>query len=146
MNDCCVVDQKRKKCVDIGFDDSACTDVSKCCVGISENGRHNKCLAKARECRKLGNAWDPIGPLKPLNFDYLYTQAPGYATTGSFVEHFDGGFLNQLFDVNCIAKNAACSFVIALIARVILGSQITIKKLIVLTILIAIIKCCMNKL
>jgi len=149
-SDCCVADHKRKKCVDIGFDDSHCENLAKCCVGIHNFGKHNKCLSAVRECRKLGNAWDPIAPLHPLPFDYLYTQAPGYATTGNFVENFNGGgltdFFNELFDVPCIVKNASCSLVIALVAKAIIGSKITVSQLVVLTLVIALVKCCIAKL
>ena len=147
---CCVEDQRNKKCVDIGFDDSKCSDIAKCCVGIQNFGKHNKGLSAARKCRKLGNAWDPIAPLKPLPFDYLYTQAPGYATTGNFVEHFDGGalgnLLTEIFDTRCVFKNASCSLVIALVAKGIIGSKVTIMQLVLLTFVIALVKCCIAKL
>lgn len=149
-SDCCVVDHKRKKCVDIGFDDSGCTDLAKCCVGVHNFGLHNKCTSAVRECRKLGNAWDPIAPLQPLPFDYMYTQSPGYATTGNFVEHFSGGplvdFLNEMFDLKCVVKNFSCSLVIALVAKSILGTKVTITQLVFLTFVIALVKCCLAKL
>ena len=149
-SDCCVVDHKRKKCVDIGFDDSGCVCQAKSCVGISNVGLHNKCTSAARKCRKLGNAWDPIAPLHPLPFDYLYTQAPGYATTGNFVEHFNGGgvadFLNELFDVGCVVKNFSCSLVIALVAKSIIGTKVSFSQLLFLTFTIALVKCCIARL
>lgn len=149
-SNCCVTDNKNKQCVDIGFDDSHCADIAKCCVNIDNYGQHNKCLSAARKCRKLGNAFDPIGPLTPLPFDYLYTQAPGYATTGNFVEHFDGGalgdLLNELFDTKCVIKNASCSLIIALIAKAIIGTKVTIPQLVLLTLVIALVKCCIAKL
>lgn len=143
---CCVIDQKRKKCVDIGFDDSHCVDLAKCCVGIHNFGLHNKCLSKVRECRKLGNALDPIGPLKPLPMEYIYTETPGYSTTGSLVEGFDGGVLGDLFDINCIMKNAMCSFIIALVAKAVFEQNVTVTRLLVLTIVISVIKCCAARL
>jgi len=150
MSDCCVMDHQRKKCVDIDFDDSNCICQAKTCVGISNAGFHNKCLDATRKCRKLGNAWDPIAPLRPLAFDYLYTQAPGYATTGNFVEHFGNGgiadFLNELFDINCIVKNFSCSLIIAIVAKSILGSDVTFVKLTFLTLAISLIRCCIGKL
>lgn len=146
---CCVIDHKRKKCVDIDYDDSHCANLAKCCVGIHNYGQHNKCLAKVRECRKLGNAWDPIGPMRPLPLEYIYTETPGYATTGALVEGFDGGMLNdlldQIFDVNCVMKNAVCSFVIALVAKAVFEQKITTTRLLVLTIAISIVKCCASK-
>ena len=91
---CCVVDHNRKKCVDIGFDDSGCSKLANCCVGLHGSGAQNKCLSRLRECRKLGNAWDPIGPMKPLPMDFIYNELPGYTTTGSLVEGFHGGMLD----------------------------------------------------
>lgn len=147
---CCVADHKRKSCVDIDFDDSKCVDMAKCCVGIHNAGLHNKCMAKVRECRKLGNAWDPIGPMRPLPMEYIYTEKPGYATTGALVEGFDGGMisdlLNQLFDVNCVLKNALCSFIIALVAKAVLEQNVTMTRLLVLTLAISVVKCCAAKL
>lgn len=149
-SDCCVMDNKRKKCVDIDFDDSGCICQAKTCVGISNVGLHNKCTSATRKCRKLGNAWDPIAPLRPLPFDYLYTQSPGYATTGNFVEHFGNGgiadFLNELFDLRCVLKNFSCSLIIALVAKSILQSDITIAKLMILTFSIALVRCCIARL
>lgn len=149
-SDCCVVDHKRKKCVDIDFDDSHCVCQAKSCVGIHNFGMHNKCTSAVRECRKLGNAWDPIAPLRPLPFDYLYTQAPGYSTTGNFVEHFDGGgavdFLNELLDFKCVVKNFACSLVIALVAKSVLGTKVSVTQLALLTFTISLVKCCIAKL
>jgi hypothetical protein len=146
MDNCCVVDHKRKKCVDIGFDDSHCTCLSKSCVGIHNFGLHNKCTSAVRKCRKLGNAWDPIAPLHPLPHDYLYTETPGYATTGNFIEHFDAGFLDELFDVQCVVKNSACSLVIALVAKAVLGTKVSVQQLVLLTLVISLVKCCIAKL
>lgn len=151
MSDCyCVIDNRNKKCVDLSFDDSHCADIAKCCVGLHDAGEHNKCIGAVRKCRKLGNGFDPIAPLKPLPFDYLYTQAPGYATTGNYVEHFNGGaigdLLNQLFDTKCVIKNAACSLIVALVAKSILGTKVTLIRLITLTLVIALVKCCVAKL
>ena len=113
-------------------------------------GVHNKCTSAARACRKLGNAWDPIAPLQPLPFDYLYTQTPGYATTGNFVEHFNGGvigdFLTELLNVRCVLKNTACSLVIALVAKGVIGTKVTITQLAILTFTIALVKRCIAKL
>lgn len=149
-SDCCVTDHKRKQCVDIDFDDSHCECLAKSCVGVHNFGMHNKCTSAVRECRKLGNNWDPIAPLRPLNIDYLYTQGPGYATTGNFVEHFNGGqlsdFLNELFDIGCVVKNFSCSLVIALVAKSVLGTKVTFTQLAFLTFVIALVKCCIAKL
>ena len=142
---CCTVDHKRKKCVDVGRDDSGCVDLAKCCVGIHNIGKHNKCLSKVRECRKLGNAWDPIGPLKPMPFEYIYTDTPGYSTTGSLVEGFDGSMFDDLVDIDCIAKNFACSLIIALAAKAVFGKGVTISQILILTLVISIIKCCAAK-
>lgn len=149
MTDCgCATDFTHKNCVDIDFDDSRCTDVAKCCVGVHNFGKHEKCLNVARKCRKLGSSWDPIAPMRPLNFEYIYTQTPGYATTGSFVEHFGdfGSFLDELLDIHCIFKNFACSLIVALVAKGVLSSDITVKQILVLTFFISLIRCCITKL
>lgn len=149
-SDCCIVDHRRKKCIDLDHDDTHCGKLAKCCVGIHNFGQHNKCLSAVRKCRQLGNAYDPIAPLKPLPVDYIYTQTPGYATTGDFVEHFDGGMItnlmNQILDVRCILKHTACSLIIAIVAKSILGTKVTFTRLATLTFLIALIKCCAAKL
>lgn len=147
---CCVLDHKRKKCVDIDFDDSGCVNLAKCCVGIHDQGKHAKCTSKVRQCRKLGNSRDPIGPLRPLPMEYIYTETPGYATTGALVEGFDGGILQdlleQLFDIDCVMKNALCSFVIALVAKAVFEQKVTMSRMVFLTIVISIVKCCAAKL
>lgn len=145
-NNCCAVDHTRKKCVDIGFDDSSCGCISETCVGVHNQGLHGKCTSAVRSCRKLGNSWDPIAPLHPLAGEYIYTQTPGYATTGNFVEHFDGGILDELFDVQCVVKNAACSLVIALVAKAILGTNVGVQQIVLLTLAISLVKCCLAKL
>lgn len=140
----CVTDIRDKKCVDIDFNDANCADMAKCCVGVHNFGMHEKCAAAARKCRKLGSSWDPIAPMRPLNMEYIYTQTPGYATTGALVEKF--GNLEDFLDARCILKNFACSLVIALVAKAVLSTEITIKQLLVLTFLISLIRCCVAKL
>lgn len=150
MTDCCLKDFRNKQCVDLDFDDSKCANLAKCCVNIHNFGLHNKCLSKVRECRKLGNSQDPIGPMRPLPFEYLYTQTPGYATTGTLVEGFGfddiEDFLRNLFDFKCIAKNAVCSFVIALVAKAVFEQKVTLSRLLILTLAISVVKCCASKL
>lgn len=148
---CCVVDQKRKKCVDIDFDDSHCAEIAKCCVGIHNFGEHKRCMDRLRECRKLGNAWDPIAPLRPLPVEFLYTERPGYSTTGVLVENFNAAsmldqFFAALFDVECLVKNSVCSLVIALVAKAVLEQKISTTRLVVLTLAITLVKCCAAKL
>lgn len=140
----CVTDIRSKKCVDIDVDDASCADMAKCCVGAHNFGMHEKCQSAARKCRKLGSSWDPIAPMRPLNMEYIYTQTPGYATTGALVEKF--GDFNEILDMKCILKNFACSLIIALIAKAVLSTEVTIKQLFILTFLISLIRCCIAKL
>ena len=70
------------------FDDSKCTDICKCCVGISDYGDHNKCTSACRKCRNFGTTWDPRRPMKPLPYTDMYNDFPGYSTTGEFIEGF----------------------------------------------------------
>ena len=150
LNDrCCVIDHTRKKCVDLNRNDGHCADLAECCVGYHGSGAQGKCMSKLRECRRLGNSWDPIGPMRPLNANFIFTETPGYATNGVLVEGFGHSelmmWLRELLDINCITKNALCSLVIALIAKAVLNQKVTIMQILVLTFLISVVKCCLAK-
>ena len=86
--------QQQQKCGGFGqcdtleYDDSKCAGVCKGCVGIPDFGQSNKCTSACRKCRNFGNTWQPRRPMRPLPYTDMYNDAPGYATTGDFVEHF----------------------------------------------------------
>ena len=109
--DCCAIDQSDKNCVDLAYDDSHCAKLYKCCGGIHDAGLQAKCLSRVRECRKLGNAWDAIRPLKPMDVNVMFTDRPGYTTQG-VLEKFNGSF-NGL-TVKCILSSAAFALIIGL--------------------------------
>jgi hypothetical protein len=100
------------KCEPLTYDDSKCASVCKCCVGMSDYGESNKCISACRKCRNFGNTWQPRRPMRALNYTDMYTDRPGYATTGDYVEHF--GVSDN------ILNNPLALF--ALIAMIIFGS------------------------
>ena len=81
------------KCEPLTYDDSKCAQVCKGCVGMSDFGESNKCVSACRKCRNFGTTWDPRRPMKPLDYHDIYTDLPGYTTTGDYVEHF--GMMND---------------------------------------------------
>jgi hypothetical protein len=91
-----------------------------------------------RECRKLGNAWDPIGPLKPLPAHYAY-DVPGYTTQGHLVEGFGGSFAGLSFE--CLVKGMMCALLVALLIKYLFKTELSIERIIGVSALAAVIQC-----
>jgi hypothetical protein len=127
------------KCELLEYDDSKCKDVCKCCVGIHDFGDHAKCTSACRKCRNFGTTWDPRRPMKPLDYSTIYTDAPGYATTGEFVaEHFVSG---EIFDWNCLFKTFAVSAALIYVAGRITKRKLNVQAILALSALAAFMKC-----
>ena len=140
---CCVVDQSHHKCVDLAYDDSGCGKLHECCAGIHDAGLHAKCLSRVRECRKLGNAWDPIRRLKPMNSYPLYTDAPGYTTQGHLVlENFQGEGLT----VTCIAKSMVCGLFVGLLIKYLFKTEISSQRIVAVSVIAALLQCMLKSL
>jgi hypothetical protein len=128
-----------RECIDISYDDAHCTKLAECCAGINDPGLQRQCLWKVRKCRKMGNAWDAAAPLRPLDTRYLYTDAPGYTTQGQLVlkEGFGFGGLT----VDCVVKGMACGLLVALLIKYLLKTDISIERIIGVSILGGLIQC-----
>jgi len=102
------------KCTLLEFNDSQCDGICKGCVGIADFGLHNKCTSACRKCRNFGTTWEPRRPMKPLNYTDLYTDYPGYSTTGNLVEHFGMSDISGnpviLFVIIMVLLNLASKF------------------------------------
>lgn len=136
--ECCVIDQSHHKCVDLAYDDDHCSKLHECCSGIHDAGLQAKCLSRVRECRKLGNAWDAIRPLKPMDAHSMFVDAPGYTTQGMLVEGF-GSFTG--LSLKCILKNAGCGLLVALLLKYFMKTKVSTKRIIGVSILAAVIQC-----
>ena len=102
LNDTC----REGNCQSLDYDDSSCDGICKCCVGIHDAGDHNKCISACRKCRNFGSTWDPRRAMRPLDYTDIYTDLPGYATTGEFVEHFGMPDMNTGIVVGFIGRFA----------------------------------------
>lgn len=127
------------QCIDIAYDDAHCAPGNKCCVGVHDHGLQRQCLNQVRACRKLGNVWDPPRPLHPLPGEYLYTAAPGYATTGAYVEHF--GNWGAMFNTECILKNALFGFLFTVFLFVYSGRDLDVQEIAGISIVASVLKC-----
>ena len=128
------------------YDDSHCTNIAKCCVGISDQGDHAKCTQAARKCRNFGNIWEPRRPMKPLPFEYIYNDTPGYATTGKFVrEDFSGGDIKTLFEkmfnLQCLIKNIIYSLIISTLIFCIMDKPLVPSQIATLSIVSSMARC-----
>ena len=113
---CCVIDQSHHKCVDMSYDDQHCAKLYECCAGMHDAGLQAKCMSRVRDCRKLGNAFDPIRRLKPMDAHALYVEGPAYDTQGKLVlENFGGSFSG--LTVKCVAKSAVCGLLVAMLIK-----------------------------
>lgn len=137
---CCVIDQSHHKCVDLSYDDSGCAKLYECCAGIHDAGLHAKCMSRVRECRKLGNAWDPIRRLKPMNAHAMFTDAPGYTTQGALVmENFNGSFGG--LTLQCVTKSAVCGLLVALMIKYLFKTPLSTERIIGVSVLAAVVQC-----
>ena len=136
--DCCAIDQSDKYCVDLNYDDSGCNKLYECCGGIHDSGLQAKCLSRVRECRKLGNSWDAIRPLKPMDVNIMYTDRPGYTTQG-VLEKFSGSF-NGL-TLNCVLTSALFALLIGVLVRFFLKTEISTEKIVCIAIVASLIRC-----
>jgi hypothetical protein len=136
---CCVIDQSQHKCVDLAYDDQHCAKLAECCVGMHDAGLQNQCLSRVRECRKLGNAFDPIRPLKPMDTRWLFNDAPGYTTQGQLVlENFGvGGALS----FRCVVKSMFCALFIGVLVRYFFKTQISTEQLVGISALAGVVRC-----
>ncbi len=139
MSTCCAIDQSDRKCVDLSYDDSQCAKLYECCGGMHDAGLQAKCLSRVRECRKLGNAWDAIRPLKPMNATTMFTEKPGYTTQGELMERFAGSF-NGL-SLGCIFRTTVFFAVIGIIFKIILKTEATYQRIFLLSFLAGLIRC-----
>lgn len=133
------------QCVNIDYDDSHCAGMNQCCVGVHDFGLHGKCTSNVRYCRKLGNAWSPPRPLRPLPGEYLYTDAPGYATTGHFVENF-GDWTPKFLDMECIMKNALFTFLFIAFMFMYTGQYLDAQEIVGISVVAAVLKCVLSTL
>lgn len=136
--DCCAIDQSDKNCVDLAYDDSGCKKLYECCGGIHDAGLQAKCLSRVRECRKLGNAWDAIRPLKPMDVNTMFTDRPGYTTQG-ILETFSGSF-NGL-TLGCVLSSTAFAFIIGVLVKFFLKTEISTEKIICIAVVASLIRC-----
>lgn len=137
---------KETNCNLLEYDDSHCTDIAKCCVGISDQGDHAKCTQATRKCQNFGNIWEPRRPMKPLPYEVIYNDAPGYATTGEFVrENFDGGdvkhYLQKLFDLECLIKNIVYALIVATLIFCVMGKPLDPKQILILAVITSMARC-----
>lgn len=136
---CCAIDQSHKKCVDLSYDDSHCAKLAECCVGVHDPGLHRKCISRVRECRKLGNAFDPMRKMKPMDTRWLFTDKPGYTTQGQLVlENFGGmGGLS----IKCVAKSVVVTLIVAYLLKMILKTNISNERVVGIAVLAALVHC-----
>jgi hypothetical protein len=133
---CCGIDQS--KCTQVPRNDSAeCAKLAECTIGIHDHGLQRQALERVRECRQMGNAWDPIGPLTPLNVKYLYTDAPGYTTQGEVVEGFGFGTLS----IECVVRTGFYAMLIALLIKYLLKKDISFERILVISAVAGLISC-----
>lgn len=137
--DCCVIDQSHHNCVDLAYDDSGCAKLYECCAGIHDAGLQAKCLSRVRECRKLGNAWDPIRRLKPMDAHAMFTEAPGYTTQGALVLENFGSFRG--LTVKCIMKSAVCGLLVAVLIKYLFKTNLSTQRIIGVSVLAAVVQC-----
>jgi len=101
---------------------------------------HAKCMSRVRECRKLGNAWDPIRRLKPMDAHAFYTDSPGYTTQGKLVlENFGGSFSGLTLE--CVAKSAVYSFLLAILVKKFFKTKMSTERIIGVSVLAAVVQC-----
>lgn len=138
----------QKGCVDLSYDDSGCAKLNQCCVGIHNFGDHQKCTSTVRRCRKLGNGWDAPRSLTPLPGEYFYTDAPGYTTTGQFIENFDGaiGKLTSLFNLQCILKNVAFGVILTMFLFTYSGRELNYREIFMISAVASVVKCVLGEL
>ena len=141
---CCAIDQSNKKCVDISYDDSKCDKLYECCGGIHDAGLQEQCLQRVRKCRKLGNAWDALGPLKPLKATTMFTGKPGYTTQGELLEAFQGSFKG--LTVGCILRSSILFLIIGMIFKIILKTSLSYNRIIIVSLIAGLIRCMVESL
>lgn len=126
-----------KPCTDLSYDDSHCAGLNQCCVGVHDFGAHKRCTSAVRKCRKLGNQWDAARRLTPLAGEYLYTDAPGYTTTG----HLKEGFIGDLLNLQCMTNNAVFALLMIVFLFMYKGHTLDMQEILVLTAVTTFIKC-----
>jgi len=141
-NNCCVIDQSHQSCVDISYDDQHCAKLYECCSGMHDAGLQAKCLSRVRECRRLGNAWDPIRPLKPMNAHAMFTDFPGYNTQGNLMENFGGAGLT----LNCVLKSSFCSLLIGILIKYVFKTKLSTERIIGISVLAGVVQCMLKTL
>lgn len=140
MTTCCAIDQSDRNCVDLSYDDKNCGKLYECCGAMHDPGLQAKCLSRVRECRKLGNAWDAIRPLKPMNATTMFTERPGYTTQGQLLERFAGGSFSGL-SIKCIAKTTIFFAVIGFIFKLVLKTDVPAERILLLSLIAGLIRC-----
>lgn len=136
---CCPIDQSDNACYDISRDTSKCAKLAECCVGIHDSGLQRQCLERVRECQQLGNAFDPIAPLKPLDAKFMFTDRPGYTTQGDLVLERFGSFAGLSFE--CILKGMFCGLLVALLIKYLLKTDLSWSRIIGVSLLASVIQC-----
>ncbi len=135
----CTNGSNEQLCELLEYDDSKCTSIAKCCVGVHNQGDHARCTSAARKCQNFGTTWDPRRPMKPLNFEYIYNETPGYATTGKFVENFSGDF--KIFDFNCILKNLIIAIILTSLLFCVMGKQLVPHEIALISLVTSMARC-----
>lgn len=136
----CFEDPSHQHCVDLGYDDNKCGALYERCACINDPYWHGKCMAQLRGCRRLGNAWDAIRPLRPMDAHAFGTDRPGYDTQGLLREGF-----GSATDVQCFVRNAGCSLLVGLLYRWLLGTKVGTKRLVVYALLASAIQCALKQ-
>lgn len=139
QDSCCVIDQSHQKCVDLSYDDQHCAKLYECCGGIHDSGLHAQCMSRVRECRKLGNAWDPIRRLKPMDAHAMYTDVPGYTTQGALLTENFGSFGG--LNLQCIIKSSLCGLLVALLIKYVFKTKLSTQRIIGVSVLAAVVQC-----
>lgn len=139
----CSIEQK---CDLLTYDDSRCKDIAKCCVGVHDQGDHAKCTSATRACQNFGTTWEPRRPMKPLNFEYIYNDTPGYATTGAFVlENFGGAGvgdkLGRMLNPKCLIKNLMYALAVTAVLYCFTDRKMNLKEMGIIALVSSLAKC-----
>lgn len=139
----CNLSQTNNKCVDIVRNDDNCVKLAECCVGIHDHALQRKCHQRVRECRGLGNAFDPIRALRPLSTKYLYPDGPGFTTQGELVEGF-GSFGGLTLD--CIMRGMFCALLVSFLIKYMFSTELSIDRILCVAVLASVIQCMLKNL
>jgi hypothetical protein len=84
--------------------------------------------------------------MKPLPYQTMYNQAPGYATTGSFVrEDFHGGdlkgLLQKMFNLQCLIRNILYALIVSTVIFCMMGKPLVFSQIATLSVVTSMARC-----